>query len=56
MDKTSLEYYQKGKLKLDVILTNRCNLQAEHTPQFKAMFTAPITTLKPINKDVVKHI
>ena len=27
MDKTNLEYYQKGKLKLDVILTNRCNLQ-----------------------------
>ena len=27
MDNTNLEYYQKGKLKLDVILTNRCNLQ-----------------------------
>ena len=27
MDKTNLEYYQKGKLKLDIILTNRCNLQ-----------------------------
>lgn len=43
--------------KLDLYHIDWCYLQAEHTPQFKAMFTAPITTLQPINKDVAKtHI
>ena len=27
MDKFNLEYYKQGKIKLDIILTNRCNLQ-----------------------------
>ena len=43
--------------KLDLYPIDWCYIQAEHTPQFKALFTAPLTTMEPINKDVAKvHI